>query len=80
MAAVPLDKGKRKRLWILLVYFEYLFEGTLVKWDTTPISLEVKHGSKPFNARYYPVPNIKKETLHNKIHGIVEIGVLTYVH
>ena len=40
----------------------------------------MKHGSKPFNARYYPVPNIKEETLHNKIHGIVEIGVLTHVH
>ena len=53
-----------------------MFGGTLVKWDTTPVNLEVKAGSKPFNSRYYPVPNINKDNLHKEIHCIVEIGVL----
>ena len=39
----------------------------------------MKPGSKPFNSRYYPVPNINKETLHKELHNIVEMEVLTPV-
>ena len=56
-----------------------MFDGTLVKWDTTPINLKMKHGSKPFNARYYLVPIINKENLHKELHCLVQIGVLTPV-
>ena len=61
-AVVHLDKDLKKvikcsnRIWGV-VY------GTLVKRDTTPVYLEVKTGSKPFNYGYYPVPNINKNIL-----------------
>ena len=47
---------------MILEYFEDLFDGTLVDWDTDPVELELKKGSKPFNSKYYPVPRINKET------------------
>ena len=54
-----------------------MFEGTLGKWYTTPTDLEVKPRSKLLNAIYYPVPNIKNETIYKEFQHLVEIGVLT---
>ena len=59
----------------ILIESDYLFVGTLIKWDTTTVDLEVKPGSKPFNARYYLVPNINKENFRNEIKCLIEIGV-----
>ena len=56
-----------------------MFYSTFVKWDTTPVELEVKPGSKPFNARYYPVPRINNETFRKDLRRLVEIGVFTPV-
>ena len=39
----------------------------------------MKPGSKPFNAAYYPVPNIRKETFHKDLQHLADIGVLTPV-
>ena len=78
MSEFQLDKGQHKKLLSLIMQLEDLFGVNLVKWDTTPVELEAKHGSEPFNDRYYPVPNIKKETLQKEFHRIVEIGVLTH--
>ena len=44
----------------LLKYFDDLFDGTLGDWDTEPVNMEIKPGSKPFNSKYYPVPRIKR--------------------
>ena len=37
----------------------------------------MKPGSKPFNNRYYLVPNTNKETLGKDLQHLVEIGALT---
>ena len=63
----------------LLEDFEDLFDGTLGKWTTEPVNLELNPDPKPFNSRYYPVPRIKEETLIKGITRLVEIGVLTPV-
>jgi hypothetical protein len=34
----------------------------LGKWNTKPVDNELRDDSKPVNARYYPVPQIDKET------------------
>ena len=38
--------------WLLRLpkYFEDLFDSILGYWDTDPVDLEVKPGSKPFNS------------------------------
>ena len=79
MDAVQIDKNQRKNLLIILKEFGDFFDGTPGKWDTNTINVEVKPTSKPFNVRYYPVPNINKETFHKDIQRLVEIGVLTTV-
>ena len=53
------------------------FDRNLGKWENIPFDLELKPGFKPFNYRYYPVPNINKETFHKELQRLVEIGVST---
>ena len=50
-SSVQLDKDKRKKLLCLLTECEDSFDRTMGKWDTIPIDLYVKLGSKPFNDR-----------------------------
>ena len=56
-----------------------MFDGTLGDWDTEPVDLDIKPGSKPFNGKYYPVPRIKKENFCKELKGLVKIVVLTPV-
>ena len=63
----------------LLEYFEDLFDGTLGDWDTDPIDLALKPGSKPFNSKYYPVPRINKEIVCKYLKLLAETGVITLV-
>ena len=60
--ASQLNDKERTLLLSLIEDFEDLFDGTLGKWSTDPVDLELKPYSKPFNSRYYPVPRINKET------------------
>ena len=69
-----------KKLLILLTKFDDLFGGTLLKWYTNPVNLEVKPGYKPFNDRCYPVPKIDKEAFGKELQRLVDIDVLTPVH
>ena len=63
----------------LLEDFEDLFGGNLGDWDTDPIDLEIKPGSKRFNSKYYPVPIINNNTFNKELKVLVKIGVLTLV-
>jgi hypothetical protein len=77
--AEELDEHQQNKLLSLLKDFEYLFDGTLGKWNTDPIDIETNPDQKPSSARYYPVPKINKATFKKELKGIVEIGVLTPV-
>ena len=61
-SVVQIYKNQCKKLSSLLKEVEDLFDGTLVKWDTTPVDLEVKTGYEPLNAIYCMVQNTNKET------------------
>ena len=49
----------------LLKQFENLFDGTLGKWNTSPVVIEMKPGAKPCYSRSYSVPRINKQTFKN---------------
>ena len=74
--AVQLYANQHEMLLGILKELEGLFDGTLGKWDTSPIDLEVNTGSKPFNSRYCMVPKINTETFYKELQRLVEIRVL----
>ena len=76
---IHMDAEERTQLLRLLQYFEDLFDGTLGYWDTEPVDLELKPGSKAFNSKYYPVYRNNKETFWKERKRLVKIGMLTPV-
>ena len=78
-SAEQLHKDEQLMLLNLLKEFEDLFDGTLGKWRTEPVHIELKEGAKPVSSRYYPVPHVNKETFKKELLRLVEIGVLTPV-
>ena len=51
--------SERESLLNILKIFEYLFDGTLGAWNTTPVDLELKYDAKPVYSRPYPVPRVR---------------------
>ena len=78
-AAHQLTDSEQQMLYKLLKEYEDLFDGTLGKWNTEPVHVEMKPDAKPSSSRYYPVPHINKETFRKELMRLVEIGVLTPV-
>ena len=62
-----------------LKQFENLFDGTLGKWNTNLVIIEMKPGAKPTNSRWYTVPRINKLTFKNELERLEKIGVLERV-
>eukprot|EP00804_Cyclotella_cryptica_P004753 CCRYP_016234-RA/>CCRYP_016234-RA protein AED:0.21 eAED:0.21 QI:0/-1/0/1/-1/1/1/0/111 len=62
----------------LLTEFEELFVGTLGDWNTEPMSLELKEGTKPCHGRAYPVPKSCKETTIKELNRLCGLGVLEF--
>ena len=56
-----------------------MLDGTLGRWKTTPVLIELRRNAKPVNARWYPVPRINKRTFKTELMRLVEIGVLEKV-
>ena len=77
--ATKFNNEERTQLLRLLKYFKDLFDGTLGDWDTYPVNLDLKTGSRPFNSKYYSVPIINKEKFCKEIKCLVEIGLLNPV-
>ena len=74
-----LNAEERNLLLSLIKDFEELVDGTLGDWDTDPVDLKLKPGSKPFNSRYYPVPRINNGNFQKELKRLLEIGVITLV-
>eukprot|EP00804_Cyclotella_cryptica_P019354 CCRYP_006181-RA/>CCRYP_006181-RA protein AED:0.28 eAED:0.32 QI:0/0/0/1/0/0/4/0/360 len=62
----------------LLTEFEELFDGTLGDWNTEPVSLELKEGTKPYHGRAYPVPKYHKETTIKELNRLCELRVVEF--
>jgi hypothetical protein len=77
--ATQLNKRQQLSLLRLLQKYEALFDGTLGKWNTDPVNIELREDAKPVSSRYYPVPKINKETFRKELLRLVDIGVLTPV-
>jgi hypothetical protein len=77
--ATQLSASQQQKLLKLLRKYEDLFDGTLGKWNTDPVDIELRADSKPVSSRYYPVPRINKETFKKELMRLVAIGVLTPV-
>ena len=60
----------------LLTDYEELFHGTLGEWDTEPVSLELKEGTKPYAGKPYPIPRVHREALRKEVERLCELGVL----
>ncbi|MGH7974221.1 MAG: reverse transcriptase/ribonuclease H family protein, partial [bacterium] len=65
-----------QQLLTLLTVFKHLFDGTLGKFDTEPVELELKDNAKPYHAKPFAVPKVYEETLRKEVERLVSIGVL----
>jgi hypothetical protein len=75
-----LTEDERAKLNRLLRKHEYLFEGKLGEWNTSPIELELKDDVKPYHARPYPIPHVHKETFKKELARLCELGVLRRIN
>ena len=66
-------------LLILLEEFMGLFDVTLCDWATESVDLYLNPDYKTFNSRYYPLPEINKETFGKDLKRLLEIVVITPV-
>eukprot|EP00804_Cyclotella_cryptica_P008077 CCRYP_004574-RA/>CCRYP_004574-RA protein AED:0.36 eAED:0.59 QI:0/0/0/1/0/0/2/0/231 len=62
----------------MLTEFEELFDGTLGDWNTEPMSLELKVGTKPYHGRAYPISKSRKETTIKELNRLCRLGVLEF--
>ena len=74
-----LNKIQKSMLLKLLRKSEALFDGTLGRWNTTPVNITLRRNAKPVNARWYPIPRINKTTFKKDLMRLVQIGVLEKV-
>ena len=65
-----LEPSHREKLLSLLLKYKTLFDGTLGNWNRPPVSIELKEGAKPYHGRPYPIAQIHKDTLKNKINRL----------
>jgi hypothetical protein len=76
-----IDKDEKKQLHQLLKKYEHLFDGTLGKWKTDPVELELQDPDcKPYHARPYPVPHCQERKLREEIVRLVGYGVFRKVN
>ena len=71
-----LSIDERYDLFKLLQKYESLFDGTLGEWDTTPVSLQVKPGEKPYHDKAYFIPHVYEQTLKKEVERLIKIVVL----
>ena len=65
--ATQLNTEERNQLLRILKYFEDLFADNLGEWETYPVYLELKPGSKPVNSKYHSVSRINNETFYKDL-------------
>ena len=74
-----LTKTEQEQLLQLLDKYKELFDGTLGKWKTSPVHLQLREGITPYHARRaYPIPYIHKDTLRKEVDRLEKLGVLKW--
>ncbi len=62
-----LSPANQQELLELLLNYEELFDGTLGDWNTTPVSFELKEGTKPYHGKAFPIPKIHYDTVRKEL-------------
>ena len=65
-----LSKERRGKILQVLRQYEDLFGGTLGDFQTEPVHLELKEGTKPKHHKSFPVPKIHEETPKKELEKI----------
>ena len=63
--ATNLNRKQKQMLLKILKRYKKLFDGTLGKWKTNPVKIDIRPGSELVNSQWYIVPQINKLTLKN---------------
>ena len=72
-----LAPDQQEQLFRLLKKYEFLFDGTLGTWNTSPVNFELKPGATPYYGRPYPVPRVHEAVFRAEVKRLCEIGVLS---
>ena len=75
-----LTDDEQSKLLKLLKKHEYLFDGTLGRWDTRPYNIELKPDVIPYHARAFPIPKIHEPVLKMELDRLCSIGVLRKIN
>ena len=59
----------------MLLKIEPLFDGTLGDWKTKPVSFDLMEGSKPYQGRAFPIPQVHKESVIKEFKRFRKIAV-----
>jgi hypothetical protein len=73
-----LTASDRENLFLVLLIFESLFDGTLGDWKLPPVSFELKEGKKPYHGRPYPIPHKHKSVLMKETKQLCDIVVFKW--
>jgi hypothetical protein len=71
-----LSADQQKKLLQLLKKYESLFDGTVGKWKTKPVSFQLKGGVSPYHGQAFPVPKIHNDTIIKEMERLCKLGVL----
>ena len=75
-----LSGDEKSQLLKLLHKYKSLFDGSLGKWNTSPVDLELKEGAQPYHGKPYPVPKAQERRLKEEISRLEQFGVLKRVN
>jgi len=75
-SASSLDTKERSLLVSVLENHQKLFDGALGKFNGPPITLELKPGVEPVQARPFPVPHSRREVFYKELKRLIGLGVL----
>ena len=79
-SATHLNKEQQNELYKVLVEFEQLFDGTLAKWNTSPVDIELNPNAKPIYSRPYSIAYCHEELMKKEIQRLCDIGVLRRIN
>jgi hypothetical protein len=71
-----IDDVEKNKFLGLLKKYEHLFDGTLAKFETSDVKLNLKEDANPYNAKAFPVSKIHHHTFKHKRERLVKLGVL----
>jgi hypothetical protein len=71
---------QQKKLLDLLQKCKDLFDGSLGKWNSTEVNIELMEDATPYHAKAYPIPKCHLKTLKMEVQRLVELRVLKKVN